>query len=289
MLHTYFRERIALLKTDQVCVDGKQNRGTQGREGERNVYLLGAYVPGAGVMLYQAEIGEGENELSVALRLINRLELQGKVVTGDAEVAQRNLSVQIVAAGGEYVWKVKANQPQLLADAELLFGPPLPVLPATSTPKSDFRTATETRCGHGRVEKRTLTASSLLTPSSDWPNLEQVFKIETETLNKKTNTRTHTVSYGVTSLRADEAGPKRLLIIANRHWAIEGGAHRRRDVTFREDGCDLRRGNLAHVMATLNNLVIGLIALAGFRNAAQARQIFAADPAKAFRHLVSSS
>jgi predicted transposase YbfD/YdcC len=289
VMQAYFTTKIAPLKADQVCLDGKQIRGTQDKEGEGNVYLLGAYVPGAGVMLLQMEVGVGEGELSVAPKLIRRLELQGKVATGDAAFAQRNLSVEIVASSGEYVWKVKANQPQLLEDIELLFGPPLPVLPATSTPKTDFRTVTETRFGHGRVETRTLTASSLLKPSSDWPNLEQVFKIETETLTKKTNKRTRTVSYGVTSLRAEKANPHRLLEIVLNHWAIEGGSHQRRDTTFHEDGCGLRRGHAAHIMATLNNLAISLIAQNGFTNAALARRVFAADPAKAFRLLVCAT
>jgi predicted transposase YbfD/YdcC len=38
------------------------------------------------------------------------LDLRSKVVTGDAMFAQRDLSQQIVDAGGDYVWTVKDNQ-----------------------------------------------------------------------------------------------------------------------------------------------------------------------------------
>jgi len=48
--------------------------------------------------------------------------------------AQRNLSAQIVGGGGDYLWKVKENQPELLADIRTLFDPP----PPTKSEAPDF-------------------------------------------------------------------------------------------------------------------------------------------------------
>ena len=59
-------------------------------------------------------------------------------------------------------------------------------------------------------------------------------------------------------------------------------------MTFKEDGCDLRRRPVAHLMAILNNIATGLIALAGFKNAAHARRVFDAIPDQAFALLVSA-
>ena len=56
------------------------------------------------------------------------------------------------------------------------------------------------------------------------------------------------------------------------YWGVENGLHYRRDVTFHEDATRLTQGNAGHVMATLNNLVIGLLRLAGFSNLAAARR-----------------
>ena len=86
----------------------------------------------------------GEGELSVAPKLLRVLDLQGKLVTGDAAFTQRNLSIQVVKAGGEYVWKVKANQPTLHADIERLFEPPPQPALGFNTPKTDFLSSTET-------------------------------------------------------------------------------------------------------------------------------------------------
>jgi predicted transposase YbfD/YdcC len=280
-MNAYFAQQATVREARQYCIDGKQIRGTAFVTGEGNVYLLGVYVPGAGVMLMQAELAPGEGELSVAPRVLKTLDLQGKVVTGDAAFTQRNLSLQIVNAGGDYVWKVKANQPKLLEEIKLLFKPPAPALPGFSTPPMDFRACSQTTCGHGRVEKRTLTASSLLQGHSDWPHLAQVFMLECQTTYKKTGQITYAVTYGVTSQCAAQASPHLLLQQTRNHWAIEGGSHQRRDVTFHEDGCDLRRGNSAHIMAILNNIAIALISRAGFDNAAHARRLFDAKPSDA--------
>lgn len=41
---------------------------------------------------------------------------------------QRELSVQIVDSGGDYLWLVKDNQPQLLDDISTVFEPDEPIL-----------------------------------------------------------------------------------------------------------------------------------------------------------------
>ncbi len=71
----------------------------------------------------QVLIKAGEGELTVVPSVLKALDLQGKVVTGDALFAQRNLSIEIVQAKGDYVWKVKGNQATLEADIASVFEP----------------------------------------------------------------------------------------------------------------------------------------------------------------------
>jgi len=66
--------------------------------------------------------------------------LEGKIVRRDALLAQRSLSTQIVEAGGEYVWLIKDNHPQLRQDIEQLFQPETCVAGFSPAPK-DFRAA----------------------------------------------------------------------------------------------------------------------------------------------------
>jgi hypothetical protein len=164
----YFGSLPAAQTAVEICIDGKKVRGTITANKPDGDYLLAAYMPGAGVVLMQVLIKPGEGELTVAPEVLKVLDLRGKIVTGDALFAQRNLSIQIVEAGGDYAWKVKGNQPTLESDIARLFEPDPPALPGFSNPKKDFGVAHDTTMKHGRVEKRTLTASSLLKGYTDW-------------------------------------------------------------------------------------------------------------------------
>lgn len=82
-------------------------------------------------------------------------------MSGDALFAHRDLSLQIVQAHGDYLWVVKANQEGLYDEIQTLFEPVV-TRPGWSAPPMDFRTAQTVEKGHGRLEKRAITVSSLL-------------------------------------------------------------------------------------------------------------------------------
>lgn len=185
---------------------------------------------------------------------------------------QRQLSIQIVEAGGDYLWFVNDNQPTLYADIERRFTP-LPVLPGTSDAPTDFTTARQIDSAHGRLEERRITVSSWLQDYSDWPYLAQVFKLERTIW--RTGKPVQEVRYGVTSLPTQVADAKHLLRIARAEWGIANGVHYRRDVSLAEDASRLRRGDGPQVMAALNNAVIGLVLGARERNVAAVQRRFA--------------
>jgi predicted transposase YbfD/YdcC len=202
-----------------------------------------------------------------------QLDLEGVVVTGDAMFTQRALSTQIVEAGGDYLWPVKDNQPELHQDIELLFTPDR-VRPGHGVLPMDFTTARQVEKGHGRLEERVLTVSSLLHEYSDWPYLAQVFKLE-RTVIDGGGRRSRELRYGVTSLPASVADAERLLDLMRQHWRIKNGLHYRRDVTLAEDASLVRTGRAPQVLATLNNTVLGLFARHGVQNIAAAQRALA--------------
>ena len=87
--------------------------------------------------------------------------MAGMLLTGDAIFTQRELSIQVVEAGGDYLWMVKDNQPTMRNDIELLFAPEY-VSADWAAPPVDFTIARTVDCGHGRIEERILIASTLL-------------------------------------------------------------------------------------------------------------------------------
>ena len=271
----FFASQPKAGKSVVLNLDGKTLRGTIPAGKTRGVHLLAAHLPEEGWVLFQVEVGSWENEIPAAMRILRQLDLRGKIVTGDALLAQRESSTHIVEAGGDFIWKIKGNQSRTQDDIELLFAPES-CAPGFSPSHKDFRTATTREKGHGRLERRTLTASSLLKDYVNWPYAQQVFRIERRFLRIRDGKLMEEVKYGVTSLTAAEASPERLLELVRAHWSIENSLHYRRDETFREDRCRLT-GQGARAMAVFNNLVLGLLLRTGVDNLPDARRYYAAN------------
>ena len=253
--------------TVQLTIDGKTLRGSIGAGETRGEHLLAAYLPGEGVVLAQVAVDRKENEITAAPRLLETIDLRDKVVSGDAMLTQRELSRQVVESGGDYVWSVKDNQPQLRDDLITCFADASPSEPGL---------ATTVEKGHGRLEQRRLWASADLNDYLDWPYVQQVFRLDRHTQCVKTGLVTNETVYGITSLSSEQAGPQQLLSLARGHWNIENGLHYRRDETLREDWCHLRLGHTQRMMAAINNLVLGLILRRGVKNVPQQRRRYAA-------------
>ena len=267
----YLSQQIPDQGTLTLSIDGKTLRGTIPAGAKQGVHLMAAYLPQQGIVLAQVEVGLKTNEITAAPKLLKMVDLRGVVVTGDAMQAQKELSVQVVRDGGDFLWLVKANQKNLLGEIEQLFEPldwgtdfsPLPL---------EIQSHFEYTRDHARVEKRTIWASSELASYTYWPHLAQVFKLEREWLDKGSAEVKNEVRYGITSLPGEVAGPQRLMQIAREEWGIENGLHWVRDVTFNEDHSQVRRGGAPQVLAILNNIVISTLRLAGQENVAKARR-----------------
>lgn len=265
-----------------LAIDGKVLRGTLDEE-QKGVYLLAAYLPAEGVVLMEVEIAGKGSEIPAAPKVLKSIDLREKVVMGDALHTQRDVSIQIVEAGGDYIWLVKGNQPQIEEDIRLWFEPDPTPMPGQSYVPKDFETARTVNKGHGRIEQRSITVSSQLKDFLDWPYLEQVFQLERKSICVKTGEVQDQVVYGFTSLSRDKIAPPQLLNLIRSYWGIENGLHYRRDVTLHEDKTRMTKPNAGRVMACLNNLVLGLlIGRLKFRYLPSARRFFAAFPAQAF-------
>lgn len=96
--------------------------------------------------------------------LLGGLLLEGRVITMDALLTQRELAAAILKQGGDYVMMVKDNQAELRKWIKALFAEPLWL-------REPPQTAESLDLGHGRIEKRRLQASSALSGhglGQDW-------------------------------------------------------------------------------------------------------------------------
>jgi predicted transposase YbfD/YdcC len=272
-----------------LSMDGKALRGTRIADQEGSDQVLSLYDVQEQLVLSQAAVDTKENEIVVAPQVLDQVEIAGKVVTGDAIHTQRAISAMIVERGGHYIWPVKANQPRLHEDIERLFAPDNPK-PGFGKITTDFQTAIKVNYGHGRIEKRTIQTSSMLNDYQDWPGLGQVYRLERKfdwIRQGKVFKSSCEIEYGITSLPSAAASPAQVLLFRRSHWGVETGLHYRRDVTFREDSTRMTIGAAGRILATVHNLVIGLIKRAGYQNAAKARRYYEGHISEAFALLLT--
>ena len=64
------------------------------------VHLVAAYAHQSGIVLGQQAVAHKKNELEAVYQLLARLDLKGRVVTGDAQFTQREVCQRTVAKGG---------------------------------------------------------------------------------------------------------------------------------------------------------------------------------------------
>jgi len=273
-----------------IAVDGKAVRGAVGRGGDADgqvPYLLAAATHGESVVLAERLIGAKTNEVPEFAPLLRGLAdrlsgvggVSGCVFTMDAAHTVRAHAKLITSElFAHYVMIVKQNTPTLYAKIDALDWANAPIA----------HQSTET--GHGRRDKRTI---RVLDAPADlgFPGAAQVFLLERYTTRtvrkrpkgsrryKKVQVRTAVAVLGVTSLSAREAGPEHLAGYVRGQWTIENKIHWVRDVTFREDASQVRTPPRVRAMATLRNLVIGLIRHAGYTRIAATVRKIRNDPA----------
>jgi predicted transposase YbfD/YdcC len=142
----------------------------------------------------------------------------------------------------------------------------------------------------GRIEERTLTLAWCPSGATSLPDytgfaaVQAVFRIERRVVVKKTGEVTKEQSVlGITSLSPQRHDAGALLSLIRGHWSIENKSHYVRDVTFGEDGSQVREGNVPQVMAALRNAAISVMRLAGWSSIAAACRFYAARPKQAIR------
>ncbi len=256
--------------TQSVAIDGKCQRGRLPFEVQTQTgtpcHLLSAFCQEMGQVLAQVAIENKEAELTVVADLIDQLDWQGRVLTGDAMFCQRKVCSQVLEAGGDYLFVVKGNQATLKDNIAQLFEPTtraeLERLGFEAPAPLDIAEAKQVAKGHGRLEIREIKVSSELAEYVKWPYLAQVFEIKREWCCK--GVWHSEVHLGITSLPADVADPLRLLRLRRGHWGIENKLHWVKDVVLGEDKSTIHLGAGPQVVGAIRNTVLNVLRKAGY-------------------------
>jgi predicted transposase YbfD/YdcC len=259
-----------------IAIDGKWLRGIG--DGQQ-VKLFAAMLHQDKVIIAQHRIPEDTNEITQVRQLLDPVDLQDAVVTGDAAHAQRGTAAYIAGPrdeGGrqsDYLLTVKGNQPSLqraIYDAIQAGGPREP-----DHAEMDY--------GHGRIIRRSIWVTGA--PAGlDFPHAAQLIRIRRDGYDITGAHISKEIVHAITSLDADRARPGDLAAIARGQWGIES-VHWLRDTAYREDADTGYTGNGPQVLATCRNLAISLLHLAGVAQITRTLQAIGRDRNRMLRYL----
>ena len=243
---------IATLSMGEVIsIDGKCLRRSMDKaSGKAAIYMVSAWANQNQLVLGQQKVDDKSNEITAIPKLLNQLDITGAVVTIDAAGCQTKIAKQIIDQSGDYMLSLKGNQGTLHEDVKLFFETKH-TCPAIGHENIDG--------GHGRIEKRTVFASSDIGWLNDlhpqWTGLTSIVAVTAE--RDSNNKTTQETRYFITSL--DATDPKRLGQVIRSHWGIENNLHWVLDYAFDEDDQRTRLGHSAANMAVLRHIALNLI------------------------------
>jgi predicted transposase YbfD/YdcC len=199
------------------------------------------------------------NEINMAIPLLDTVDIEGKDVTADALLTQRKIAEYLVTERhAHYHFTVKGNQKSLLEDVAFWF---------EDRKEPDF-----IQCAppdHGRIEIRKIWTTSELNTYLNFPHVGQAFAIERQFIDKKSGKISGEIAYGITSRKAGDAGPERLLNINRGHWTIENSCHYIIDWNYDEDRSRIRTGYGPENITRLRRFAVGVIKSKKVRSVAQ--------------------
>ena len=137
--------------------------------------------------------------------------------------------------------------------------------------------------GHGRTERRTLKVTSVKAGLA-FPHAAQAIQITRRRTVK--GKRSRETCYAVTSLTVTQVSHAQLAAIIRGHWGIEDRLHWVRDMDFDEDRSQVRTASGPRIMASLRNLVITILRLAGAASIAAALRYHARQPSRSLRTMM---
>lgn len=239
-----------------IAIDGKTSRRTHARaKGREPLHLVSAWATRQRLVLGQEAVDEKSNEIVAIPLLLQRLRLEGALVTIDAIGTQAKVARTIVQGGGDYLFSLKANRGALLAEVETFFTDPANA--------GDWKAHDTIDKDHGRLEQRRhlvccklgwLKSDRRFPGEHDFPHLSAIAMVEAT--SERDGKTCHERRYYISSARLDA---KTFAFAVRSHWGVENRLHWVLDVVFHDDLNRLRSGHGPQNMAVVRHMAMNLI------------------------------
>ena len=99
---------------DVIAIDGKTLQHSYDKSRRRGaIHVISAFSTMHSLVIGQIKTDEKSNEITAIPKLLNILDIKGKIITTDAMGCQKDIAEKIQKQGGDYLFAVKGNQGRL--------------------------------------------------------------------------------------------------------------------------------------------------------------------------------
>lgn len=242
-----------------ICVDGKEQRGT-GRKGSysgdiRNLQTLHIYDASNEICIYSEAIDTKTNEIPVAQKALEKMQLKGCIVTFDALHMQKDTVAIIRNEKGDYVGGLKGNQVGLMEEAADYFRDS--ELLAFYKEKGDYYQTLEKAHGQSETREYYLVRPSKRAIVKEWSGLKAFICCKKTMTNIHTGEKKSETRYYAASIDDVELCAQAI----RGHWGVENNLHWHLDYTMREDENTTMDRNAFNNLSLLNKMALSLFKL----------------------------
>lgn len=241
-----------------ISIDGKALRGTADPDHKNSfVHMVSAWSSQCNLTLGQLKVDGKSNEITAIPELLDKLDIEGAVVTIDAMGCQTKIAEKIIDLGGDYILAVKENQPNLYYEIETYFSQVEDDNLESAECQLHVSTNAEEKEKHGRIEERKVystDAIDFLPQKNDWKGLKSIICIRSKRMIKEKASEEVRYYIASTPAGAEQQGKE-----IRTHWGIENKVHWVLDVGFLEDKLKAKSGHIAENLAVMRHVSLNLL------------------------------
>jgi predicted transposase YbfD/YdcC len=231
-----------------VAIDGKALRGAYERgKAATPLHMVNAFAAEARIALASRK-APGRNESRGALELLEKLSLEGCIVTSDALHCSRPFAEAVLGRGADYVLALKENQSKLFTAVANRF--------ARGGKRSSAQRLESATHDRHEVRRATVIRDTSIGLANRFPGVAAVGRITSRRRARSRAADQPLVRY---FLLSKYMSAKRLLQVVRSHWGIENRLHWILDVVLAEDANRARKDNAPENLAILRRLALNII------------------------------
>jgi predicted transposase YbfD/YdcC len=238
-----------------IAIDGKTVKGTFNAETGKALHIVSAWATANRLVFGQVKTEEKSNEIRAIPTLLDKIALEGCIVSIDAMGCQYEIADKIVKKKADYLFSLKGNQGNLHEDVKEYFLDVDFDKPADAMRDISIQTVSTHDEKHGRIEDRDYAVSGdvqwLRERHPLWKSIQSIGIVDSRREEKgevKSERR-----YFVSSLQANA---EEFAKVVRGHWGIENSLHYVLDVAFGEDDSRIRTDKAPENMTFIRKIAL---------------------------------